>query len=115
MRTGEAGRSPRKLAVREYGASAPVLGRRRRSATRRKYALIGIAIVAGMIMLGVATDLLAYLPRSPTVVVVRRAVSRLWSWVFTDNGLVTALVVVFIMVVFAMARRRLMKFLKDAD
>lgn len=37
MRTGEAGRSPRKLAVREYGASALVLGRRRRSANRRKY------------------------------------------------------------------------------
>jgi hypothetical protein len=79
-----------------------------------KYTLIGVAAVGGLFVMGVAADLLSYLPHTPTVVIAQRALSRLWNWLFTDRGLVTALIVAIIVVVFMAVRRRLMKFGKDA-
>jgi hypothetical protein len=92
-------------------------GRRRRRAQIvwdvPKYALIGPAVAVGLFVLGVAGDLLVYLPRSPTVVMTRRALSRLSNWLFTEQGIISALVVAFIVVVFMVVRKRLMDSVKD--
>ena len=79
-----------------------------------KYALIGVDIVVGLFVIGLGSDLLEYLPRAPTVVATRIALSRLWNWLFTDAGLMTALVVAVVMIVFMKVRKRLARSAEDA-
>lgn len=92
---------------------------RRRRQTRfildlPKYALIGVAVVVGLFLIGLGLDLLDYVHRAPTVVATRMALSRLWNWLFTDAGLVTALVTALLVIVFIKVRKRLARFTDGA-
>jgi hypothetical protein len=78
-----------------------------------RYALAGAAVIVGLFVLGIASDLLEYLHRAPTVVALRHALSRLLDWLFTDAGLVSASVTIFVVILFIKLRKRLTKFAKD--
>jgi hypothetical protein len=78
-----------------------------------KYALIGVAFIIGLFLLGLGADLLQYLHRAPTVVASRIALSRLWYWLFTDTGVMTVLVVGALVIAFMKVRTRLKKVAED--
>jgi chromate transport protein ChrA len=79
-----------------------------------RYGLIGVVIVVGLFMIELGADILKYLHPAPTVVATRAAVLRLWNWLFTDAGLVTALVVAVLLIGLNKVRKRLKKFVDDA-
>jgi hypothetical protein len=80
------------------------LSRRRRQAQLvldlPKYALAAAAVVIVMFVLGITSDLLEYLHRAPTVVALRNEMSRVFDGLFTDEGFVSALVAIAVVMVF---------------
>lgn len=107
-----------KQAFRMFGESDRLtrLSRRREQAQfivdLPKYALSGLVVLGILLAVGIVGDVISYLHRAPTVVAIEQGTRGLYTWLFTDTGLITACSTIVAVIVFLKVRKSLVRTMK---